>query len=152
MKKPKICKYKNCLHESREIPIGEEVQNHSVYYHKDCNEERICINQIIDIWKWSVDPYPIMAEIRRAINNITENYGVRPKQLLFHLTWCLNNGWNIRHANGLYYVAKCEEAADAYKKANMPKFTDEQFVASNDEINNNFDYKPQKTGFGRILK
>ena len=147
------CKYTHCNHNTREIKDGEEfVKIGQWYYHKDCNNDRVCINQIIDVWKRSVDPHPIMGEIRRAINNIIKNYNIRPQQLLFQLIWCLNNGWDIKHTNGIYYVVKCDDALAAYKAANTPKFNDTQFIADEEEKKSDFEYKPQKVGFGKILK
>lgn len=111
-------------------------------------------DQIVDIWINAVDPHPIIARLRKCINNIVDKNDMDPKQLLFHLTWCLNNGWHLRYPEGLYHVAKCEEAAEAWRKRNTKKIDEAAFVVDEDPklaTDSDFVYKPMKNGFGRIL-
>lgn len=149
---PKKCRYAQCKHDTREIPIGEEVQNGSYYYHKDCYEDKLARARIVDIWKNAIDPNPIYMQLNRAINDVLKNPSVSAQKLEYQLIWCINHGWHMKQPSALHYVAKCEEAAEAYRASNTPKFNDAQFVADEEEKKNDFEYKPQKSGFGKIIK
>lgn len=150
----KKCRYVHCCHPDHKISDDDTfVKVGSYYYHEDCNVERIATNRIIDVWKQSVDPAPIVKNLRRVINNVVNSYNIKPTQLLFQLTWCISNGWNIRHPWALHYIAKCEDAKAAFRQsANIQKFADDLFVVTEQEVSDSFAYTPQKTGFGRILK
>lgn len=150
----KICAYSHCecFHNSKEIPVGEEVKVGLLYYHADCNNQRIAENRIVDIWTNSVDPNPIMKQLRGVMKKILDNPSMTAEKLEYHLLWCLSHGWNIKRPGGLYYVAKCEEADAAWNKhyKPKPKFTDEDFKAMETTQADDFVYRPQATGFNRI--
>lgn len=153
-KQQKTCKYPHCKHESKLIPIGEEVNAYgNVYMHADCNEDRLARGRIIDIWKESIDPHPIMNQVSGIINQVLEDPQMSAKHLEFNLIWCLGHGWHIKRPAGLRYVAKCDEANAEWKKKNTPKIPlDTEFKIAEEVKAGDFVYKPQTSGFNKVLK
>jgi len=153
------CKYSHCKHKTKEIPKGEEILvGKSSYYHQDCYEEIETIKNIIDTYVKKVDSHPIMSLLRKVINEIIYKHNVDANFLLFALNYCIDQGWNIRYPQGLYYVVKNKEANQKWKQMISSEYKSRIKKMKNDmkdinEEENTFEYRMQKAvGFDDILR
>ena len=155
----KKCRYSHCKHETPEIRDGEGILvGKGTYYHEDCYEEMTAIKNIIDVYVKRVDPHPIMALLRRIVNEIVYNQKVNAKYLLFALNYSVDHGWRISRPQGLYYVAKNNDAKRQWEKNLVSKQKREIMAGITDadesvEEDNTFEYQVQKAvGFGDVLR
>ena len=64
------CKYKNCLHDTKELCKSEAVRKGNSYYHEDCLQTQEEIKEIIDLFKKHINPNPVYAQLQSVIKNI----------------------------------------------------------------------------------
>lgn len=150
----KKCRYKYCKHASHEVEETDAIKIGSSYYHKDCYAEKLAIDGIIDLWVDKVDSDPVFTRLRQVINRIVYDKGFPANKLLFYLHWAVKTGWPIKHPPGLFYLIKDEKAEAAWRAAQAKKavIPDDFVVVEDHKTDNDFVYKPQKSGFGRILR
>lgn len=147
------CRYGHCKHDSKDIPDGEAVHVGNAYYHQDCYREKQSIDDIIAVWCERVDDKPIYGELRGVINNLIFKTGYPAEKVLWYLRWATTHGIGIKHPPGLYWLMKNEKIAKAWEDAQKKTIADNwEFELANTEAPSGFEYKPQTTGFKRIIK
>lgn len=128
-----ICRYKNCKHESKELPKDEAFCNGNAYYHKDCWREKQEIDakrkaendrkrkkiedrkEIIDLYFRNVDNHPMYTVLQRDINYLLDKCNCPSDYLLFAARYAIDRGW-WKHEHGIMYIARNDEIKEAYKK------------------------------------
>lgn len=156
------CRYKNCKHESKQLPKDEAFCNGNAYYHKDCWEEKLKIEaekktendrkrkktedrkEIIDLYFRNVDSHPMYTVLQRDINYLLDKCNCPSDYLLFAARYAIDRGW-WKHEHGIMYIARNDEIKEAYKKHLDRKVQTEQHSEVTDEQNKGtvFNYKPQ---------
>ena len=125
------CRYSHCKHEG--TPVDETgVRIGSVYYHKDCYEEKEAVVAIIDFYVNNFDPDPIFTVLRKTINNIVYGKKTDPAFVLFALRYAKSNNIGIYNPAGIYYVLKNRNMLDAWKKHTAPVIKQEDFKTIED--------------------
>lgn len=115
------CRYSHCLHDSKEIPAGEEVKSgKAFYYHKDCYKQKSNIDKVIDIWQKQIDRYVVYAQLRNVINNLVYNRKVDSSFLLYVVERGAKEGY-LRYPAGLYYAVNSAERQEEWKMLKAKK-------------------------------
>ena len=64
------CKYKNCLHDTKELCKSEAVKKGNSYYHADCLQTQEEIKEIIDLFKKHINPNPVYSPLHSVLKHI----------------------------------------------------------------------------------
>ncbi len=151
------CRWNHCR-------LGGEVDKDNAkvvgkqYFHPECFEERENINEVIKLYTEKVDASPIMAQLRKAINDIIYKDGVDSAFLLFAFRYCLDNGWKFHSPFGLRYISKDVKVKIAWDKKRSEE--NNKITQIRIEGEDNFDDVPvipsnfssSKHGFASILR
>ena len=146
-----ICRYKNCLHEDKEIKREEAVRSGNMYYHADCFKTKEEIKQVIDLFTKHINPNPVYGQLQGTIKNIVFTKNLGSELLLFGLQYYINHKLPLHYPQGLHYVVQNKDVIDAYNKFKLKdvKKTTE-ITESNDMA---FVHVPVKNrGFADILR
>lgn len=145
------CKYSNCLHEKRELMMGEAVKSGSSYYHPDCYKTKENIKQIIDLFRNHINANPVYSQLQSVIKNIIFTKGLESDFLLFGLQYYINKKIPLNYPQGLYYVIQNKDVLDAYNKEKVK--TVRQKVEIKQDNDFEFKHTPRNsTSFADILK
>lgn len=147
------CRYSHCKHESKEIADGEGVRVGNAYYHEDCYKEKNDVDGVISLWCEKVDPIPIYSELRGVVNTLVYKRGYPAEKVLYFLRWALAHGYNIKHPPGLYYLMKNADAERSWGEKQRATFVNFEFEEpeKRNDASQGFEYKPDATGFKRII-
>ena len=146
-----MCKYANCLHDSKEINREDAVKKGSSYYHADCLQTQKDIKEIIDLFKNKINPNPVYSQLQSVIKNIVFTKGLGSEFLLFGLRYYIEHKIPLNYPQGLYYVIQNKEMISSYNKQKAVAV--KQSVEIKEETDTSFTHVPTKTkGFADILK
>lgn len=154
------CRYSHCLHETKDIPEGEEVLvGKGTYYHKDCYELKTAIKAIIDYYVENFDRDPIYAQLTKTINNIVFNKNKTPAFVLYALHYAKWAKIPLKHPAGIYYLIKDDKIIDAWnadltkkRAAQVQKKIEETEIGGYTQgESGQHDYVKKPIGFGRAL-
>mgnify|MGYP006908821664 CR=1 FL=1 len=109
------CAYPHCKHDGY-VNKEEAVKVGTRYWHQDCLAEKNTMREIERVWIARVDENPIISDLRGQINTLVCKQGNDTEYLLFALNYCLDHGWNLKYPAGLRYVAKNDNARNAWNK------------------------------------
>lgn len=147
-----VCRFKNCIHESREIAKEEAVKVGNLYYHEDCAKIKDDIALTIELFEKHINPNPVFVQLRAVINNIIFDRKVDSEFLVFALKYYIEKKIPLRYPQGLYYMVQNLEAKEAFDKKMAEKFKNIKVDLSETKEEVTFEYKPIKQkGFGDIL-
>ena len=157
--KPKIvkCRYKHCLHETKELNAEDAVKvGTSMYYHPDCHKTKQDIDEITRVFAERVNKNVNFPVLVKTINNIVFGRGCESGFVLYAMNYCLNHGWNLQYPGGLYRCIENMDAQREYQKMQQRKLQAEQqkqnVFAVEDVQQSTFTYTPPKNrGFNAIL-
>lgn len=146
-----ICRYKNCLHENKEINREEAVQSGTMYYHADCLKTKEDIKQIINLFVTHINPNPVYAQLNGVIHNIVFTKKLDSELLLFGLQYYINHKIPLRYPQGLHYVVQNTDVVEAYNKFKIKDIKKTTTIIENNDTA--FVHVPVKNrGFADILK
>lgn len=146
------CNYNGCISDGQEkVKVGKR------WYHKDCAEERDCINEIISVFTEQVNANIEISALRRVINDIVFNEdSPRPAQyVLFAVNYAIEHPvMKLTYPQGLYRICNSLDVIDAWKHRNDKQFkqmvSKTEFVA--EDIKGTLTRQKQNnSGFSRIL-
>lgn len=146
-----ICRYKNCLHENKEINREEAVRSGNMYYHADCFKTKEEIKQIIDLFITHINPNAVYPQLQGVIKNIVFTKNLGSELLLFGLKYYIDHKIPLNYPQGLHYVVQNKDVLGAYNKFKLKdvKKTTE-IIENNDTV---FTHVPTKNrGFADILR
>jgi hypothetical protein len=143
------CRAKNCLHENKDIPIGEEVlSGKSAYYHKDCFRVKTNIEKAKDMFVAYVSTEPIYNQLQKVLDSIVYEKGKNPVEqsefLVFALTMYMKQKKPLNYPAGIKYVIKNEDIIKEWnKKKNKISIDDSDIIIEEDkERVNKVEYNP----------
>lgn len=137
------CRYKFCLHITRDVPVSEAVKEKTSYYHADCYQTKEDIKEIIRLFTEHIDHHPIYAQLQKVIQTIVFQHRVPSDYLLFGLRYYIDHRIPLNHPQGLYYVVKSGEVKNAYDLQSKKKADRVAEISTgNEEVV--FEYKPVK--------
>lgn len=146
------CAYKTCLHDSQELDECDAVKVGSKYYHKDCNQTKEDIKEIVDLFTKHINPYPVFSMLQSVIKTIVFKKSVSSSYLLFGLKYYIEHKIPLNYPQGLYYVIQSKEVKDAYDKKKLSEYRKIE-VNVEDSNDTSFGFRPTKQkGFDDILK
>ena len=144
------CKYKNCLHDTKELCKSEAVKKGNSYYHADCLQTQEEIKEIIDLFKKHINPNPVYAQLQSVIKNIVFTKKLGSSFLLYGLKYYIEHKIPLNYPQGLYYVIQNKDVINGYAKEKTKNI--KQSVEITEETESNFTYIPTKTNsFADIL-
>ena len=145
-----ICKYKNCLHDTKELCKSEAVKKGNSYYHADCLQTQEEIKEIIDLFKKHINPNPVYSQLQSVIKNIVFTKKLGSSFLLYGLKYYIGHKIPLNYPQGLYYVIQNKDVINGYAKEKTKNI--KQSVEITEETESNFTYIPTKTNsFADIL-
>ena len=152
------CGWSHCSYEGYYISDGQEkTRVGKRWYHKECAEERSCINDIITIFTEQVNANIEIPALRRVVNDIVFNdENPRPAQyVLFALNYAIEHPvMKLTYPQGLYRVCNSLDVLDAWKHRDDKKFVktinSATFIAE-DIKGTPTKQKQNNSGFSRIL-
>lgn len=137
------CRYKFCLHSTRDVPVSEAVKEKTSYYHTDCYQTKEDIKEIIRLFTEYIDPHPIYAQLQKVIQTIIFQHKVPSDYLLFGMQYYIEHRIPLNHPQGLYYVVKSGEVKKAYNLQSKKKADRVAEISTgNEEVV--FEHKPVK--------
>lgn len=146
-----ICKYSNCLHETREIHKEEAVRNGKFFYHPDCLETQMQIREIINLFKNKVNPNPVYSQLQSVIKNIVFKKGLGSDFLLFGLKYYIEHNIPLNYPQGLYYVIQNKRMIHAYNKQKAESI--KRSIEIKEDRDTPFTHIPEKiNGFMDIIQ
>ena len=144
------CKYKNCLHDTKELSKTEAVKKGNSYYHSDCLQTQEEIKEIIDLFKKHINPNPVYSQLQSVIKNIVFTKKLGSSFLLYGLKYYIEHKIPLNYPQGLYYVIQNKDVINGYAKEKTKNI--KQSVEITEETESNFTYIPTKTNsFADIL-
>lgn len=147
------CRYKNCIHDNKEIDKSEAIQVNKSYYHKDCYETKEDISKIIDLFTKHINSNVIYNVLVRVINDIIFNKHNESKFLLYGLQYYIAKKIPLNYPQGLYYVIQNKDVINNYNKYKAQQLIKDEKLVLNQTKEVEFEFKPIKTkGFGDILQ
>lgn len=148
------CRYKNCIHDNKDIDKSDAVKVGNSYYHKDCYDTKNDIAEIVDLFTKNINTNVVYSVLVRVINNIIFNKKNESKFLLFGLKYYIANKIPLNYPQGLYYVIQNKDVLNTYKKYLAKQQIKNDKVIIKEENNEvDFNFKPTKSkGFGDILQ
>lgn len=167
MKDMVTCRYTQCdkLHDSKELPKSEAVQDGIKYYHSDCYHTMQTVNKIRDLFIKEINPRVTgsqVASLLSTVYNIIFKKNVSVDFLEFALEYFIKYKPNkLNHPHGLHYIIQNRDVENAWKKQceqrlkESIKKTAPTVVSNSDWLQpeSSFEYSPQKQkGFADILQ
>lgn len=156
MAKNKICGYKHCRCETKEIPLGEEIKVSSRYYHEKCAKESEDIKEMKKQYFDNISNTVVQAILGKVVNDIVYGKNIDSGYLLFAIKYAISNKIRINSPYGLHYLIDNKRIKDSWsalqsKEIQKSISVDISFDKTDEVI---FTAKtPKKTGgFGDILK
>lgn len=147
-----ICRFKHCVHESKEVAREDAVRVGNMYYHKDCARIKDNIALTMELFEKHINPNPVFVQLRAVINRIVFERNVDSDFLVFALKYYIENKIPLRYPQGLYYVVQNQEAKKAFDRKNAEKFKNIKIDLTETKEEVVFEHKPVKQkGFGDIL-
>lgn len=144
----RVCRYANCLHDSKKIDIAHEPYikiKKTFYFHKDCYEaKKIAAKQIeianqaeidarnankivkadIDYiknqWMLHISNTVVIGELKRVINDLIAR-GISTDYLTFTMDYIIDHKMKLRYPNGFRYYVDNAEIQAAYQKEKIRK-------------------------------
>lgn len=146
------CRYKNCLHESREVDADKAVCVGNARYHSDCYKTKEDIKEIKELFVKHINPNPVYDQLQLVINNIVFTKKLGSDFLLFGLRYYIENKISLNYPQGLYYVIQNKKVIEEYNKRKKENIKGNfQIETENDVVE--FEYKPSKIqGFADIIR
>ena len=129
------CAYAHCKHENKEIIDGEEYVVAGRYkYHKDCNQEREKINEIITIFIEQVNPNIVVNILRRTINNLI-NDSFEVDYILFAVKYAVNHPeMKLTYPQGLYRICKDIDVLNGWQNLKVNQLLKDKKVEIKNEL------------------
>lgn len=155
--KPKIvkCRYGRCFHETKELNAEDAARVGNTYYHKDCYQTKLDIEEIKKVFAERVNKNVNFPELTKVVNNLIFNRDNESGFILFALNYCIDHRWNLQYPAGLYHCVQNMDAQKAYQNMKQRKLQQEQqknIFSINESSDSTFTYKPKKSsGFEAIL-
>lgn len=148
------CRYKNCIHDNKELDKLEAVKIGNSYYHKECNEIKEDIKSIVDLFTKHINSNVVYNVLLKVINEIIFTKKIDSKFLLFGLKYYIQNKIPLNYPQGLYYVIQNKDVKNTYNKyLAKQQIKENKTVLTNESSETEFNFKPTKTkGFGDILQ
>lgn len=147
------CRYKNCIHDNKELDKSEAVKIGNSYYHKECNEIKEDIKSIVDLFTKHINSNVVYNVLLKVINEIIFTKKIDSKFLLFGLKYYIQNKIPLNYPQGLYYVIQNKDVKNTYNKYLAKQQIKENKVIIIENNDTDFNFKPTKTkGFGDILQ
>lgn len=141
------CRYAHCKHESAMIKRDEAVKSGNAFYHQDCYEEKQALHEIERYYIDNFELQPIVAQLRKTINNIIFTKHCDPEFLLFAMRYAKINHVPVKHPAGLYYLIKDDkivEEWDHYQARKALKEISRSEFAVNEDLTPVSGYGAQK--------
>ena len=152
------CRFRKCLHDSREITDDDFVKVGSGNYHKDCFCVKCNINKINDLFLSYVRGNTIQSQLQKIIDEIVFEEGKNPltqsKFLYFALEMYISQRKPLRYPAGLRYVIKNKDIIDAWELKKSRFFVDDDKIVIDEELEQTDKalYKPLTRSVSRIIK
>lgn len=147
------CRYNNCKH-GGEVSKEQAIKEGSMYFHKDCLEEKKIKQQIEEYYVANMPPTTLML-LRKVIKQAIHEKGISAEYLLYVIKYIHKNNKPINNPFGL--ISYCNEGRlrDGFKKELINKKYKEMKSNINNENNNyekvEFTYKPTNKRFTDIV-
>lgn len=167
MKNIRICRYRKCNHESRNIDITKDsfINKGDAYYHSDCYESKIeedAIQRKItngrvlfrDLWVKNINDTVVYSQLFKMLNELL-NRGIELEYLIFVLKYCISHKLNLNYPAGFPYFVDKKEIKDAYAKKKLltAGYNDECFhIVENGDDSPKCSSKKAPYGFQNIIK
>lgn len=136
------CKYRNCLHDTKELSKTDAIKKGKSYYHPDCLQTREEIKEIIDLFKTHINPNPVYAQLQSVIKNIVFTKKLGSSFLLYGLKYYIEHKIPLNYPQGLYYVIQNKDVIKGYAKERVRKM--KQSVEITEETESSFTHIPTK--------
>lgn len=152
--KLKNCTYKHCRCQSKEIPIGTEIEVGSRYYHPQCFNESENIKEIKQLYFDNISNTVVQGMLGKIINDIIYGKNVDSEYFLFAIKFAINKKIKINNPCGLHYIIDNKQIKDEWSKIQTSKIR--QSIKIEDmpkQAEVNFECKNiPRSGFSSILK
>lgn len=138
------CRYAHCKHESELIKRDEAVKAGALFYHNDCYEEKQMLHEIERYYIDNFEFQPIIAQLRKTINNIVFTRKCEPAFLLYAMKYAKANHIPVKHPAGLYYLIKDDDIKSQWDGCNTKKNVKKHEFIVNDNLTPIAGYGAQK--------
>lgn len=151
------CRYSHCKHADEPLRREDAIKIGSVYYHRDCFEEKTNIHNIEKYYIDNFDSQPIIAFLRKTINSIVFTKNIETSFLLFCLQYAKKNHISLRSPAGMFYLVKNAEIIKAWEEqkrrgsANKLKQTDFNIEEEYSQVDG-YSNVGKTAGFGRVIR
>lgn len=151
------CRFKHCLHSSTEIKNGDDfVKNGSWYYHKDCNDLRLALNDTATLFMEQVNNQVSIAELRKVINTLCFVDGMDIRYIQFAIEFAVAHPeYRLTYPAGLYRICRNLGIQGEWIKTKNKKWFEsikkKEFVADDIRPSDSAKQKTKQRGFSRIL-
>lgn len=144
------CRYKSCLHNSKQLAKSDAIKKGNSYYHPDCLQTQEEIKEIIDLFKNHINQNPVYKQLQSVIKNIVFTKKLGSNFLLYGLKYYISHKIPLNYPQGLYYVVQNKDVINSYNKQKTKQI--KKSVEIIDEEETTFTHIPIKsTGFGDII-
>jgi len=150
------CRYKQCLHENKEIDIEKEsfVHDGNSYYHKDCYKNKENYQKLKIMWHDNINHTVVYSQLAQIYNQLVFKDGLDSGYVLYTVWYCITHSYKLNYPPGIKYYINNKTILNEYKAlvaSRRPKVKTE-FKATAPAINSpTFSYSEKKNGFGSIL-
>ena len=153
------CRFKYCNHKSKEIKDNEPYDKvGTCYYHADCNQTRIQMNNIATKFLECINDKVSIPELKKVISRLCFDEGYGSKYVEFALDYAiLHPEFKLTYPAGLYRMCRSLDVVKAWDEKNNKEFVQsiskDTFVAEEKEVKElKKSQDKQSTGFSRILR
>lgn len=110
------CRFTGCKHETKEVRREDAVKIGTQYYHKDCYQTKLDIEETMTLFIQNVNPNVVVPQLRKVINTIVYEKGIESAVLLFGVKYYITHKINLNYPGGLYYVIQNKEMLKEYDR------------------------------------
>lgn len=152
------CRFAHCRHKTTEIKNGDQYDKvGQMYYHSDCNQERIKLNNIVTLFLEQVNAQVSVPQLRGIVNKLCYDNGYGVDYVEFALQYAIDHPeFRLTYPPGLTRICQSLTIQAEWKKKQdadyEKKISKDAFVA--EDVKGTVVKQKDKRGkgFGIILR
>lgn len=152
----KTCGYAKCRHNRQlNIQTDEFVKLNSLYFHKDCFQERSDLQLIRNRWAECISENFSYSYLNKVLNSLLDK-GYTSEYMVFTLEYVISHHMNLNYPNGFIYFLNNAKIQTAYKQRKLKQQIKEAEKNPKPPLNTSnepkFTFKPKPRGFSTIFQ